>query len=136
MGRPRKAEVDEKTDEFKDRFQSLMDSELIGAIHKEHGEAILRLASSVTTLKLPRIPTGIYPLDIALGGGFPIGRISVVFGHKSSSKTTTLLKVIANAQKMCVNCYTSVVETGRCVCGNFSEFITIGSQPKIELIKS
>lgn len=45
------------------------------------------------------IPTGIFSLDMALGGGIPRGRMTLAYGPESSSKTTTCLKVMAEAQK-------------------------------------
>src|SRR3970282_241573 len=46
------------------------------------------------------IPTGILPLDLALGvGGLPRGRIVEVYGPEASGKTTIGLAVIAEAQK-------------------------------------
>lgn len=47
-----------------------------------------------------RLPTGLFPLDLATGGGFPMGRISVVYGHEASMKTTVCLRAIASAQRM------------------------------------
>ncbi|MBP5356906.1 MAG: recombinase RecA, partial [Clostridia bacterium] len=47
------------------------------------------------------IPSGVLPLDVALGiGGYPKGRIVEIFGPESSGKTTLTLHVIAQAQKM------------------------------------
>jgi recombination protein RecA len=46
-----------------------------------------------------RISTGVFQLDVALGGGFPVGRISLLYGTEASMKTTLCLKVIAEAQK-------------------------------------
>ncbi|UOX38423.1 hypothetical protein VpasPP24_83 [Vibrio phage Vpas_PP24] len=34
-----------------------------------------------------RIPTGIFELDYAMGGGIPRGKVSVLFGYESSNKT-------------------------------------------------
>lgn len=46
------------------------------------------------------IPTGVLPLDVALGiGGFPRGRIVEVFGPEGSGKTTLALHALAEAQK-------------------------------------
>ena len=45
------------------------------------------------------IPTGIFSLDMALGGGIPRGRMTLAFGAESSGKTTTCLKLMAEAQK-------------------------------------
>jgi recombination protein RecA len=47
-----------------------------------------------------RIQTGIFPFDLATGGGFPKGRISIVYGPESSLKTTVALKAIATMQKL------------------------------------
>ena len=48
---------------------------------------------------IDRIPTGFYGLDSGIGGGFPVGKISVVYGLESAMKTTICLKAIASAQK-------------------------------------
>jgi len=46
------------------------------------------------------IPTGCLSVDAALGvGGFPRGRVSEVFGHESSGKTTLALQALAEAQR-------------------------------------
>jgi recombination protein RecA len=61
------------------------------------------------------IPTGIYPLDYALCGGLPIGRVTILYGLENSTKTTTFLKGIAQAQRMCARCYRDV-ELDGCEC--------------------
>lgn len=48
----------------------------------------------------PRLPTGIFALDLAMGGGFPQGRAGVIYGFESAMKTTLSLKLIANAQRL------------------------------------
>lgn len=50
------------------------------------------------------IPTGFKMVDVALGGGFPRGRVIEVFGPESSGKTTLVNKVVAQAQKMGLEC--------------------------------
>lgn len=47
-----------------------------------------------------RAPTGIFPLDLALGGGLPRGRMTEIYGPESSGKTNILLKAIAMNQKI------------------------------------
>ena len=49
---------------------------------------------------MDRVPTGFYGLDSGLGGGFPAGRISMIYGPESAMKTTICLKAIASAQKL------------------------------------
>jgi recombination protein RecA len=47
------------------------------------------------------IPTGAATLDIALGvGGLPRGRIVEIYGPESSGKTTLVLSILAQAQKL------------------------------------
>ncbi|HPD98482.1 MAG TPA: recombinase RecA [Synergistales bacterium] len=46
------------------------------------------------------IPSGVLPLDIALGiGGYPRGRIVEIFGPEGGGKTTLALHALAEAQK-------------------------------------
>lgn len=45
-----------------------------------------------------RLPTGIYALDAALGGGWPIKQWSEVYGYESSGKTAVVLQTIAANQ--------------------------------------
>jgi len=49
--------------------------------------------------KSDRIPTGVFPLDLATGGGFPCGKVSIVYGAESSGKTTVALMAIAYVQR-------------------------------------
>ena len=44
--------------------------------------------------------SGCLTLDIALGGGWPRGRICEIFGQESTGKTTLALHAIAEAQKL------------------------------------
>ena len=53
---------------------------------------------------IERIPTGSISLDIALGGGLPLGRFIEVSGAYSSTKTTQCLHIIAQAQKKGLVC--------------------------------
>lgn len=53
---------------------------------------------------IERLPTGSISLDIALGGGLPLGRFIEISGAYSSTKTTQCLHIIANAQKRGLVC--------------------------------
>lgn len=47
-----------------------------------------------------RIPTGLFPFDLATGGGFPRGRCSIVYGPEDSGKTSIAFAAIANHQRL------------------------------------
>jgi hypothetical protein len=65
-------------------------AKLIGAFKKagfkNWSEALAEGKLEATTVSL-YVPTGIVPLDEILGGGFPAGRISEIFGPEQSFKT-------------------------------------------------
>ena len=72
-------------------------------IEKQYGKgSIMRFGEKSTDkLTIDVIPTGILPLDLALGvGGLPRGRVVEIFGPEASGKTTVCLAVIAEAQKL------------------------------------
>jgi len=68
-------------------------------IEKKFGKGIIKTANS-ESLIINRLPTGIKSLDEALGGGFPIGMITELYGEESGGKSTIVAKLIANAQKL------------------------------------
>lgn len=71
-------------------------------IEKQYGKgSIMRLGEQASAKTgIETIPTGILPLDVALGiGGFPRGRIIEIYGPEASGKTTVCLSVIAEAQR-------------------------------------
>lgn len=53
----------------------------------------------------PRIPTGIFSLDYAIGGGFPIQVTSSLYGPPGGGKSLVLQKLIASAQNLCWQCF-------------------------------
>jgi recombination protein RecA len=85
---------------------------LMKKVQKDHGEGAFRMASDCR-LDIPRIPTGIFVVDYATGGGIPIGRITEIYGKKSAGKTSMLAKVCVNAQNLCRRCYGEVVTEDR-----------------------
>ena len=72
----------------------------ISQIERQHGKGAIMRFNSTDIVPVESIPTGSLALDIALGvGGVPRGRITEIFGHESSGKTTLALHVVAEAQK-------------------------------------
>lgn len=69
-------------------------------IEKQYGKGSIMKLGEKTTMQVDVIPTGILPLDVALGvGGIPKGRIVEVYGPEASGKTTLCLSLIASVQK-------------------------------------
>jgi recombination protein RecA len=50
-------------------------------------------------INVETIPSGTLSLDMALGGGYPKGRIVEIYGPESSGKTTLALHAVAEVQK-------------------------------------
>jgi len=98
-------------------LSKMLSGPTVKAIRKKHGDGIFMLASDFDVAPVKRIPTKVFMYDYALGGGFAVGRVNVVWGHKSSAKTTILLKALGNAQKMCANCW----EFHPCHCGEYRD---------------
>ena len=73
----------------------------ISQIEKAYGKgSIMKMGESVGKFEVDVIPTGIVPVDLALGvGGLPRGRIVEIYGPEASGKTTLTLSAIAQAQK-------------------------------------
>ncbi len=78
-----------------------MTKNFLDAIIKKHGEDSVFVLGQASTLSVGAIPTGCLSLDCALGvGGVPRGRITEVYGHFQSGKTTLCQHIVAQCQQM------------------------------------
>jgi recombination protein RecA len=68
-------------------------------INKQFGDGAIRRLGDTTTVDVELLPSGALSLDLALGGGYPKGRIIEIYGPESSGKTTLTLHAIAEIQK-------------------------------------
>jgi recombination protein RecA len=68
-------------------------------INKQYGEGAIRRLGDTSTVNVELISSGALSLDLALGGGYPKGRIVEIYGPESSGKTTLTLHAIAEIQK-------------------------------------
>ena len=70
-------------------------------IERQFGKgAVMLLGEHPDGHEIETISSGSLGLDIALGGGFPRGRVVEIYGPESSGKTTMTLQAIAECQKM------------------------------------
>ena len=74
----------------------------LGQIEKQYGKgAVMRLGQDAPAVAVEAIPTGSIGLDAILGiGGVPRGRFVEVYGPEGSGKTTLVLNIIAQCQKL------------------------------------
>lgn len=74
-------------------------------IEKQFGKGSIMFLNSNNLEKVPAISTGSFSLDMYLGiGGVPRGRITEIYGHEGSGKTTLALQTISEAQKKGLSC--------------------------------
>ena len=71
----------------------------LAQIKKQYGDGAIMEMGDVAATQIGRFPSGSLSLDLALGGGFPVGRIIEIYGPESSGKTTLSLHAIAEIQK-------------------------------------
>lgn len=85
------------TTNISDRDKTL--NVVLNQIEKSFGKgSIMRLGDAIQ-MRVETVSTGALTLDLALGGGFPKGRIVEIYGPESSGKTTLALHALAEVQK-------------------------------------
>lgn len=76
----------------------------MGQIEKAFGKGSIMRLGDGSGMTVETISSGSLSLDIALGGGLPLGRIAEIYGPESSGKTTVALSAIASAQRAGLQC--------------------------------
>ncbi|MBR3236076.1 recombinase RecA [Candidatus Saccharibacteria bacterium] len=71
----------------------------IDQITKQFGDGSIMKLGEAPKMNVELIPSGSLSLDLALGGGWPKGRIIEIYGPESSGKTTLALHAIAEMQR-------------------------------------
>ena len=91
----RKKDSTESISKEKDKALNLV----LGQIERNFGRGSIMRLGDASRMKVETISTGALTLDLALGGGYPKGRVVEVYGPESSGKTTLTLHAIAEVQK-------------------------------------
>ena len=68
-------------------------------ITKQFGDGSIMKLGEAKKVDVELLPSGALSVDLALGGGYPKGRIIEIYGPESSGKTTMTLHAIAEIQK-------------------------------------
>ncbi|MCL2280327.1 recombinase RecA [Candidatus Saccharibacteria bacterium] len=71
----------------------------VDQITKQFGDGSIMKLGDAYRINVETVPSGTLSLDIALGGGYPKGRIVEIYGPESSGKTTLALHAVAEVQK-------------------------------------
>ncbi len=72
---------------------------VLSQIERNFGKGSIMRLGDASRMRVETISTGALTLDLALGGGYPKGRVVEVYGPESSGKTTLTLHAIAEVQK-------------------------------------
>jgi len=86
--------IDPKSGE-KEKALSLV----VGQIERNFGKGSIMRLGDASKMRVETISTGALTLDLALGGGYPKGRVIEIYGPESSGKTTLTLHAIAEIQR-------------------------------------
>ncbi|CAN0130871.1 unnamed protein product, partial [Discosporangium mesarthrocarpum] len=105
QGRPRKAsgtcltmkKSDNTSDDPDPRKQAL--DGVLHHIERLYGRGSILKMGDTSAMNIETTSTGSMTLDIALGGGYPRGRVVEIYGPESSGKTTLALHALAEVQK-------------------------------------
>ena len=92
-----KAEMAEKAATNEGKLKAL--GLAMDQITKQFGDGSIRRLGDTQRVDVELVSSGSLSVDLALGGGYPKGRIIEIYGPESSGKTTLTLHAIAEVQK-------------------------------------
>jgi recombination protein RecA len=84
--------------EKKARLEAL--SGVVHQIEKSYGKGSIQKLGQSSSVNVETFPSGSVTLDMAMGGGYPRGRVIEIYGPESSGKTTLALHAVAEMQKL------------------------------------
>ena len=66
---------------------------VLGQIERNFGKGSIMRLGDASRMRVETISTGALTLDLALGGGYPKGRVVEIYGPESSGKTLSLIHI-------------------------------------------
>ena len=81
----------------KEKLERLAETRKV--LDKEFGSGTLMRMGDNPDINVQRFSTGSVALDLALGGGYPRGRVIEIYGSESAGKSTLALHAVAEIQK-------------------------------------
>lgn len=81
----------------------MLSKDIVSFLKKNHGEKICSMADALKEGE--KISTGIFALDFCLAGGFPLGKITQIYGPKDAAKTTMALSITGHMQSKGKSCF-------------------------------
>ena len=88
---------DVESGDYKDRKEAL--NGVLHSIERCYGKGSIQKLGETPAMNVATTSSGSLTLDIALGGGYPRGRVVEIYGPESSGKTTLALHAVAEIQK-------------------------------------
>jgi len=85
---------------------------LIAQANKKYGEGTI--IRGIDYPVLPRMSTGVFSLDVEIGGGIPKGRIVIFTGNESTGKTSVAMLTMAQFQRTCRKCLKPINDEEPC----------------------
>ena len=83
---------------------------ILAGIDKQYGEGSVMLMGNEDAYNIERCSSGSLMLDLALGGGFPRGRIVELLGVESGGKSTVALLHVAELQRQYPEMYCAFID--------------------------
>lgn len=102
-GKDAKSPNDDAKSSDAESIQSASKKEaLFGVLHqieRSYGKGSIQKLGEAPQMLVETFPSGSMTFDLALGGGYPKGRVIEIYGPESSGKTTLALHAVAEVQK-------------------------------------
>jgi len=90
--------VVKKTKAVSKAAAALESEKVLSALQKQHGEQVGVRGGKFAPVQ--RIPLGIFPFDLATGGGIPRSRVAIFYGPESSGKSLNMYMAMLSVQRM------------------------------------